>query len=131
MNPVFDPKRKDRWVVVNVPKTKLIDNDPNTAWKLFVFQNQDDRIMYFFSNDVAWNLGYTRPNVAVRDEVPAENKKKIKFAEGIFLTKQGVLDFIAATPDREDKTFFAKWFDEYVSKCEFNTDINVHNDCPA
>lgn len=132
-NPVHEPDRQHRWAVFHFPKKKLYKGDPNTEYKMLVYKKSNDSEFYFFSNDVAWCLGYEDilPHEAVERYVPKKNQMKIDFGSGIFLTRQGVRDFIAVTPDGEDKDLFVDWFEKYLKFCENNRKIDVYNDCPA
>lgn len=131
-NPVHEPTRKHRWALFHYPKLKMVEGEL-ADYKMFVYKASDDPEFYFFSNDVAWCLGYedVLPHVAVQKYVPEENQKRIKYCSGILLTVRGVRDFIAVTPDGKDKDEFVEWFDRYLNFCVNNPVIDVTNDCPA
>ncbi|GFY66915.1 hypothetical protein TNIN_179441 [Trichonephila inaurata madagascariensis] len=127
-NPANDPNRQHRWSHFLYPKYDRLKNNPKTYYAMFVYQSPEKEL-YFFSYNVAFALGYEWPHEAVANYVPPEDQKRINFASGIFLNKEGVYNFINKTHGK-DEVFFKNWFEDYLIKCENNTIIDVYSTCP-
>ncbi|KAF8796705.1 hypothetical protein HNY73_001051 [Argiope bruennichi] len=132
-NPADDPNRQHRWthfIIPTMPKPirGKYRNHPNAYFGMFVYQSPNKEL-YFFSYNVAFALGYDEPREAIEKLVPSSDKKRISYASGIFLNKEGVYNLISKTNGLNENEF-KSWFDDYINKCENRTTIDVFDNCP-
>lgn len=126
-NPVHDADRQYRWALFMY---KYVE--PDIFYQMFVLEDPE-KILYFHANCIVWCLGYKDIEDTIKNVIPASDvfTGHVGPYHGTFMTKEGVRNLINATKPRLDSEAFGEWFEEYLTKCENNTVIDVLNTCPA
>ncbi|GFS69082.1 uncharacterized protein TNCV_4416931 [Trichonephila clavipes] len=102
-----------RWAYFQFPPDTFHNQQNHIPYGMIVCRD-DDNTLYFFSNTVAWCLGYSNPHQAIQN-LPVECHS-LKWASGLFLKKKNV-EKLAHQTDVRYAAAFLKWFYPYYDKC--------------
>ncbi|GFW79314.1 uncharacterized protein TNCV_2477211 [Trichonephila clavipes] len=106
-------KQQRHWTLFQFPPDTFHNQQNHIPYEMIVCRN-DDNSLYFFSDTVAWCLGYSNPHQAIQDlHIKCQS---LVWASGLFLKKK-IVEAFANQTDVPYAASFLKWFFQYYNKC--------------